>query len=96
MKGAVRVKRLLDEIDLIDYAMIEIDYAFYGPVCVVSYVARLRGRAGSTSEAKLRVLEVYAQSDAPQACFPAIPTPATGAPQLGQRPPGLTLFSRSQ
>lgn len=59
------VKRLLKDIDLIDYEMIEIDYAFYDPVCVVPYVARLRGTwvSGDTFEVKLRVLDLYARRD---------------------------------
>ena len=59
------VKRLLRDVDLIDYEMVEIDYAFYGPVCVVPYVARLRGdwTGGGSFEAKLRVLDVYARRD---------------------------------
>ena len=59
------VKRLLKDVDLTDYEMVEIDYAFYGPVCVVPYVARLRGiwASGNSFEAKLRVLDVYTQRD---------------------------------
>jgi len=61
----LRVKRLLKDINLIDYEMVEINYAFYGPVCVVPYVARLRGAwaRGGAFEAKLRVLDLYARRD---------------------------------
>jgi len=57
----------LEGVELIDYEMLEIHYAFYGAVCVVPYVARLRGTRTRDNliEIKLsqRVLDVYVRQD---------------------------------
>ena len=55
------VEAMLETSDLVDYEMVEIDYVFHDAVCVVPYVARLRGRCGvgRLVEIKLRSLDVY-------------------------------------
>ena len=59
------VQAMLNGTSLIDYEMIDIDYVFYGPICIVPYIARLRsaGTMGRVIETKVRVLDVYALED---------------------------------
>ena len=59
------VQAMLQSTSLIDYEMIDIDYVFYGSVCIVPYIARLRtGRSeGGVVETKVRILDVYARED---------------------------------
>ncbi len=59
------VQAMLHGTSLIDYEMIDIDYVFYGPICIVPYIARLRsaGSTGRIVETKVRVLDVYARED---------------------------------
>lgn len=56
---------MLQNIELIDYEMLEIEYIFYGPICVTPYVVRLRAarRPDETLEIKVRALDVYVQED---------------------------------
>jgi hypothetical protein len=60
-----QAEAMLEDIELIDYEMIEIDYVFYGTICVVPYIARLRsaGPTGEVVETKVRVLDVYVQEN---------------------------------
>ncbi len=49
------------ESEYLDYEMVEIDYCFWGDVCVVPYIVRARGltSAGEAFERKLRSVAVY-------------------------------------
>jgi ketosteroid isomerase-like protein len=52
-------------LDYLDYEMVDIDYVFYGDICVVPYVTRLRilSQGDKISEIRLRSLEVYQQQN---------------------------------
>ncbi len=54
-------ERTMQTYRFLDYEMIEIDYRFWGNMCVVPYVVRVRGTAGGDKpfEARLQSMCVY-------------------------------------
>ena len=58
-------ERMMQTYRFLDYEMIEIDYRFLGNMCVVPYVARVRGKAGADKlfEARLQSMCVYLKQE---------------------------------
>jgi ketosteroid isomerase-like protein len=58
-------EKIFKDWNYLDYEIVEIEYLFYGDVCVVPYVARARGGSsdGKTCEIKLRSVEVYVRQE---------------------------------
>jgi hypothetical protein len=58
------VRDLLSQHQFLEYEMVDIEYTFWGDVCVVPYVVRVRIlSAGAEEELMLNVLDVYCQQE---------------------------------